>query len=170
MTRESIPPQGYRSEPLGGPRMRADIIDVYIARRSAAGVEFLQLLRSSDPLRNTWHPIMGHIEQGETAIQTARRELQEEVALDTSSILGMWALEQVHPYYVAAIDCVVLSPRFVVEVASQWEPALNAEHSAARWVRDSSLFMWPGQRNAADEAARLIQGLNPDARAALRLI
>ena len=80
-------------------------------------------------------------------------------------------MEQVHPFYIAAIDSVVLSPRFVVEVAPGWEPTLNAEHTAARWVdaaAASRAFMWPGQRHAIREILEL---LAPDSlsREALRI-
>ena len=69
-----------------------------------------------------------------------------------------WALEQVHPFFVPAIDAVVLSPRFALEVPAAFRPALNSEHSDYRWVderdaRDaaSGCFMWPGQRQAIAE-------------------
>ncbi|MBL8745724.1 MAG: NUDIX domain-containing protein [Phycisphaerae bacterium] len=153
MSSEAPQPEGYRATPIGGPRLRSDIVDVYIFRRAPNAIEFLQLLRAGEPLIHTWQPIMGHVEPGETASQTAVRELKEEVALahDSPACLAFWSLEQVHPYYVAAIDCIVLSPRFAVEVAPGWEPRINAEHTAARWVSDSGSFMWPGQKKSIEE-------------------
>jgi dATP pyrophosphohydrolase len=153
---------GYRDTPAGGPRVRTDIVDVYVFRRSAgpgnAGVEFLQLLRAAAPLAATWHPVMGHIEAGETAVACALRELEEELGLkrDDRALMGVWALEQVHPYYVAEIDWVVLSPRFAAEVRAGWEPRINHEHTAARWVSAGEVrkkFMWPGQVAACGEIA-----------------
>jgi dATP pyrophosphohydrolase len=101
---------------------------------------------------------MGHVEAGETAVACALRELEEELGLrrDDPALLGVWALEQVHPYYVAVIDCVVLSPRFAAEVRPGWEPRINDEHSAFRWVpadRVGETFMWPGQLAACREIA-----------------
>ncbi len=135
------------------PTIRCDVVDVYIFRRAARGVEFLQLLRAEEPLKSTWHPIMGHVHEGETAVQTAKREMLEEVGLESSLALGMWALEQTHPFFVARLDCICLSPRFVVEVGPQWTPVLNEEHSEWRWVpaADTSAFVWPGQRAAVRE-------------------
>lgn len=185
----------YRVEPLGGPRVRTDVIDVYVFQRTdkpprpvvgasaastswggitpdtgadlAPGVYFLQLLRAQDPLGGTWQPIMGHCEQGETAVQCALRELEEEAGLrrGDSALRAVWALEQVHPFFIAALDAIVLSPRFAAEVEPGWTPRLNDEHSAHRWVhaRDAmrasgggggggeGAFMWPGQRAAARE-------------------
>ena len=136
--REGRDPDGYRREARGGPTIRADIVDVYVFRTAddartaadSAGVEFLQLLRSGDPLARTWQPVMGHCEGGERAPACALRELREEVGLSADgagqpALLAFYALEQVHPFYLAAIDAVVLSPRFAAHVARAWSPRLN---------------------------------------------
>lgn len=147
---------GYRRGAVGGASVRADIVDVYVFRRGRPGPEFLQLLRSKPPLDGTWQPIMGHCEEGESAQACAERELMEEVGLSPGgrAMLGMWALEQVHPYFLAALNCVVMSPRFAVEVDGGWAARLNAEHSSHRWVaagHAGRAFMWPGQRGAVRE-------------------
>lgn len=150
-----------------GVELRSDIVDVYLFRRSRSGAEFLQMLRSQEPMKGTWHPIMGHMDEGEVATATALRELKEETGLDSGVrggrsgegvLLGMWALEQVHPFFIARLNCIVLSPRFAVEVAPGWEPTLNEEHEAARWVlvdgvtgAGSEAFVWPGQRASVRE-------------------
>lgn len=191
---------GYRVEPAGGPRIRSDVVDVYIFQRAtkpprpvvgasavssswggttpdtgadpAHGVYFLQLQRTRDPLGGTWHPIMGHCEKGETAVQCAFREMAEEVGLSRGdpphAVRGVWALEQVHPFFIAELDAIVMSPRFAVEVAAGWSPRLNDEHAGYRWVhsRDAVLpcgdgaFNWPGQRAAAREIVEslLVEG------------
>lgn len=155
--------RGYRAEAGGaGARVRADVVEVYLVRRGAegGGVEFLQIERSRPPLAKTWHPVMGHVEAGETCWGGAVREMGEEVGLVPGpGLVGMWALEQVHAYYIAAIDSVVMSPRFVAEVAAEWEPRLNDEHSAWRWVPAGDagrLFVWPGQRAAVREVMELM--------------
>lgn len=154
--------EGYRHDAAGGPRVRTDIVDVYIFRRRAGSLEFLQLLRSSEPLKDTWHPVMGHIEAGETAVACAMRELEEEVGLRPGgkALKGMWALEQVHPFFVAAINQIVMSPRFAAEVMPSWKPRVNDEHSKARWVKRGDVakrFMWPGQVAACVEVAGLMR-------------
>lgn len=160
--------KGYRATPRGGPRLRTDVVDVYVFRRKGVGseIEFLQLRRASEPLAETWQPVMGHAEAGESAADAARRELMEETGLDARSadVLGMWALEQVHPFYIAAIDSIVLSPRFCIEASSRWEPRLNHEHSAHRWVRGASSFMWPGQKRAVEEIVAEIADARSPAR------
>lgn len=168
-------PDGYRrADPraaLPGPRIRADVIDVYVFRITRAGrgaaVEFLQLLRATPPLEGTWHPVMGHIEQGENAVNAARRELREELGLAPPSLLDLFALEQVHPFYLPALDAIVCSPRFAARVGPRWRPRLNAEHSRHRWVNARSAparFMWPGQRAAIAEVLDIARAAHDDPR------
>jgi len=66
----------------------------------------------------------------------------------------VWAMEQVHPFFIAELDAIVMSPRFAVEVSGDWSPRLNDEHKAHRWVSAreiESAFMWPGQIAACRE-------------------
>ncbi|MEC9373457.1 MAG: NUDIX domain-containing protein [Planctomycetota bacterium] len=153
------PSDGYRRAPRGGPAIRSDIVDVYVFRApddDPTAVEFLQVLRNGPPLDHTWQPVMGHVEEGETAVHAAVREAAEEIGLRAGEPhwLAMWALEQVHPYYLADLDCIVMSPRFAVRVAPGFKPALNDEHADHRWVPIGGVpthFMWPGQKAACRE-------------------
>lgn len=165
---------GYRHRPAGGPSVRTDIVEVYIVRDAPDGHEFLQVRRATDPLRGTWHPVIGHIEAGESAAQAAFRELGEEVGLRRGdpALLEVFALEQVHPYYLAALDCIVMSPRFVARAARGWEPTLNDEHDAHRWVPGAAALdttMWPGQKRAIEEIMNEVLRAGSLSRAALRL-
>ncbi|MEM1330498.1 MAG: NUDIX domain-containing protein [Planctomycetota bacterium] len=151
---------------MSSPRLRTDVADAYIFRRPWGELELLQLRRTADPdaagkdvIAGTWQPVMGHIDEGETAPRAVAREVEEETGLKLSDALGFWALEQVHPYYLVTRDAIMLSPRFAVEAAKDWEPVLNDEHDAHRWVRATDaerLFMWPGQRAAIAEILRLL--------------
>jgi 8-oxo-dGTP pyrophosphatase MutT (NUDIX family) len=139
-----------------GPRLKSDVVDVYVFRRVGRKVEFLQLHRTGRPLDGTWQPVMGHIRKGESAIACAKRELREEVGLSTRTphLLGLWALELVHPFFLAEMNAIYLCPRFAAEVPRSWRPRLNGEHDAWRWVHGSkvkSQFMWPGQHGAIVE-------------------
>ncbi len=153
-----------------GPRIRTDVADVYIFRRMSGSVEFLQLKRTGAPLGGTWQPVMGHIRPGESASRAVIRELREEVGLclelagvgagaSAGVVRGVWALDQVHPFYIARLDVIMMSPRFACEVSPGWDPVLNEEHDAARWVDVADVpwaFMWPGQHGAIDEILRCI--------------
>lgn len=176
---QSREPEGYQPHTANGPRVRTDVVDVYLFRRTPLPekppsrpyedpsawpksakahmqTEFLQVLRSDQPLKDTWHPVMGHIHAGESAVDCARRELHEELGVPRGDprVLGCWALEQVHPFFIAPINTIVMSPRFCCEVTPSFVPTLNNEHSKFRWVgeRDiDALFMWPGQRACCRE-------------------
>src|SRR5262245_9536795 len=129
------------------PRVRSDIVEVSVFREGSAGFEVLQLLRAPEAgsaLSETWQPVMGHIEEGETAVDAMWRELREEAGLPRNdpALLGVWSLDQVHPYFIARKDCIMLSPRFAARVAPGWEPAMNHEHTAARWVLAAEAARW----------------------------
>ena len=84
----------------------------------------------------------------------------------------MWALEQVHPFFVAELDAVVMSPRLAVEVTGTWEPRLNGEHSGSRWIaahQAHRYFMWPGQVAAVREITEWLLKPGSLAAEALRL-
>jgi 8-oxo-dGTP pyrophosphatase MutT (NUDIX family) len=186
-------PAGYEPLTGHGPKVRTDVVDVYVFRRATAREEraagtragedgaernptimLLQLLRAGEPMKDTWQPVMGHLNKGETAWQGALRELREETGLREGApeFLGFWALEQVYPFYIAAIDTIVMSPRFVVEVSDKWSPVLNGEHSELRWVHQDhieSRFLWPGQRLACRELVIAIADPASISREALRV-
>jgi 8-oxo-dGTP pyrophosphatase MutT (NUDIX family) len=132
-----------------GPLVRTDVLEIYVFRRILGGAEYLQLKRAEVPLLETWQPIIGHSEEGESTQVAMWREADEEAGIKRAEVLGAWAMEGVHPYYLHRRDAIIMSPRFAIEVKMGWKPTLNEENSAARWVapRDiQSLFMWPGQR------------------------
>jgi len=112
---------------------------------------------------------MGRVEAGETAAQAAWREVREEVGLPPASLMERLHLEEVHPYFVAAWDAVMLTPRFAARVPVGWEPVLSSEHTAWRWVSDEAAFLWPGQQAAIRELRELLRPAHAARRAALRL-
>jgi dATP pyrophosphohydrolase len=150
---------------MAGPWLKSDVVEVYAFRDAGDGVEFLQLLRADGEhggrLARTWQPMMGHIDGNETAVQTAERELREEVGLTRQdpAFLGLWALNSVRPYYMHARNIIMMSPCFAARVDAGWTPTLNEEHTAFRWVPASEVparFMWPGQVAAAAEITATI--------------
>jgi 8-oxo-dGTP pyrophosphatase MutT (NUDIX family) len=162
------------------PAIRTDIIDVYVFRRTpaassaiAANVEFLQLRRSTGALANTWQTIMGHAHPGETAVQTAIRELKEETTFAQPVLLNMWQLEELNTFFLASHDAIVMSPCFAAEVAAGSEPTLNDEHDAVRWVKRDHVercFVWPGQRQAIAGICRDILAADAPMRDVLRVL
>lgn len=141
--------------------IRADMVTVFVFRRTE-GIEFLQLLRAKEPFSGTWHPVAGGIGAGERAAAAALREVREEAGLAAGdpAMLGFWQLDGAHPFYMHRHDAVMLAPAFAVEVDAAWEPVLNYENSAARWVgaRDvDAQFMWAGQKSSCREVLELLR-------------
>jgi len=154
--------QPQPNPPTNSPVLRTDLVDVYIFRQAPTGTELLQMRRvEEDPdephsLHGTWQPVMGHLEGDERVEDAASRELHEETGLDIGSdaCVRFFALEQIHPYYLATRNAIMFSPRLACEVAPGWEPVLNEEHDAVRWVpieRADEHFIWPGQRASIAE-------------------
>lgn len=157
-----------------GPPVRTDIADLYIFRRdtdrTADSIEFLQMRRVGGAVDGTWHPVMGRIEAGETAPAAMLREAREEAELISADLLGFWALGGVYPAYLPprdpllsgelADECVLLAPRLAAEVRPEWEPRLNHEHDAYRWIGRADVgasFLWPTQRAAVRELLEMLE-------------
>jgi dATP pyrophosphohydrolase len=149
------------------------VIDVYVLRRGqGCAVEFLQMHRAKGVLSGTWQPVMGHSHEGETAVQTALRELREETGFAPDApgstgplkLLNLWQLEEPNIYFLASLDTIVMGPCFAAEVAGGAEPVLNDEHDAHRWIERAHAdryFLWPGQRKALRQIIDDV--LSPDA-------
>lgn len=148
--------------------LRTDLIEAYLirpkvpSREGLSNFHVLQLQRADDPLKGTWHPVAGHIEAFESAAQAAIRELKEETAitLDGSDpAVRVYALQGVHPYLLANSNTIVMTPRFVCVAPPNWQPTLNAENEAHRWLelQDTTYenWLWPGQIESMKEIQQL---------------
>ncbi len=99
-------------------------------------------------LAGAWAPVQGHIEPGETAYETAHRELGEETGLRS---LAFFQASYVNRFYLAQKDQIILSPVFCAEVAADAQVVLNEEHTEFLWLSaDEAMakYIWPGQRKS----------------------
>lgn len=99
-------------------------------------------------LGGTWQMVQGHIEDGETAYQTAYRELGEETGLRPEAF---YQVSYVNRFYLAVSDQVILSPVFAARVAADARVVLSEEHTDHRWVTSAdamAAYPWPGQRKS----------------------
>jgi 8-oxo-dGTP pyrophosphatase MutT (NUDIX family) len=120
---------------------RAFSVAVY-ARRARRGGEVLVI----EHLRlQTWLPIGGELEPGETPLEAARRELREETGLEGRFRPLAGALDGVPPgllgyeEHPAGSKGVHLNFVFVTEVAADAEVRPNREFTAWRWVAGPEL-------------------------------
>ena len=139
--------------------IRHDHVTVFVARRIDEQWQLLQLRRhASDYLGGTWQTVRGTMEAGETAVQTALRELREEAGLVP---IEFYTLGIVETFYIAAEDAMWHSPAFVAIVAPDAPVRYDGEHDAHRWIDLADAqrqFMWPSERPVIDAITREIFG------------
>lgn len=129
--------------------MRTDEEVVIVVTRRQPEADFLVVLRSPEK-QGYWHLIAGGIEEGESASQTAARELEEETGRAAGGLEAL-PLELGYrrpPEFGGA--WVILHP-FWVEAEAGWEPTLNEEHVDHRWCsasEASDLLAYPEPRTA----------------------
>ena len=105
------------------------------------GGELLVLLRCEAD-GGYWHTVAGGVEEGESYLEAAARELREEVGLDAEPL----ALDYTYRYEE------IEGHAFLVEVGDDWEPTLNEEHDEYRWLppeQAAEMFRWPETRDLA---------------------
>lgn len=138
-------------------RASHDMVCVFVFRYREHGPEFLLLLRSADRyMGETWHPVYGGVEAGETAWQAALREMAEETGLRPDRL---YQADTVESFYVARNDTVYHCPAFAAEVAGDAEVRLNPENTDFEWVHLDDLpgrLMWPSQQRIFSEIVQEI--------------
>ncbi len=116
------------------PRLRSNIVAVYVVRLGAAGVELLMLQRpAGHRFADAWQTVGGHIEErsGETAWQAAVRELREETGLEPRR---WFRLDRPETFYNPDNDTIYFVPAFAALVSSEAQVTLSEEHQAFRWL------------------------------------
>jgi 8-oxo-dGTP pyrophosphatase MutT (NUDIX family) len=122
------------------------------------GEEFLVCRRSRDGI---WNVVAGQIEDGESFVDGAARELLEEAQLDVPLVdLGIPAQYEVEPQFqhlYAPGEYTVLIQSYVAAAPEGWEPTLNHEHDEYRWcsvAQAIDLLFWPEMKEGVRAAAR----------------
>lgn len=125
-------------------------------------MEYLLLRRGPDiAYAGQWRMIGGKIEKGETAWQTALRELLEETGLHPSRL---WSVPSLNAFYEWEHDRVNLIPAFGAEITG--DPTLDDEHDEYRWMlptEASEALCWPEQQRLLMLSASLVErGIPPE--------
>lgn len=134
-------------------------VAMFVTRRG--GREVL-LLHRAPKHGGYWHVVAGDVEPGESAVQAAGRELQEETGLVAEIGLGVAVTEYADaltedpskpkaeddsPVVSVRVDC------FGVEAPQDWEPTLDWEHDDHRWCQPSEAVQeirWPATAQALE--------------------
>lgn len=136
---------------------RVTYVDIYVMRGRAEALQVLLLRRARDQARGgTWEGVHGKIDDGETAVAAARRELQEEIGC---APMVLYNLSRVEQFYLHVSDQVVLIPVFVAFVAPDAVMQLSAEHDTFLWLTPADAreqCTWPRAARAIEDAVHLL--------------
>ncbi len=136
------------------PQIVSNTIQFHIAAYSETEQQykFLIIQRASDLLiyPNVWQVITGTIENDETAVNCALREVQEEIGLNLSNT-KLFTIPYVTKFFVPKRDYISLAPVFGAIIDKNSRILLSAEHQAYKWVSanefDSTIIL-PSHREA----------------------
>jgi len=133
------------------------VVDVYVLRPAAGGWEALCLRRAPhERSPGTWESVHGHIDEGETPVAAAVRELREETGLAAERLYNV---SRVESFYLHGADEVVLIPVFCAFVAAGAPARPSDEHDAVEWLpvdAAAERFAWPRERRALADALALL--------------
>ena len=122
------------------------VIDAYIYHYNEDKLRFLILKRSKKKIyEHLWQGIAGKIEKGETASQTAIRELKEETGL---APYRMFVADYVSSFYESNFDQMNMVPIFGIEVKNV-DVVLSDEHCEFKWTtfeKAYDILTWNGQK------------------------
>ncbi len=115
---------------MGEIPVRSYSISVFVVSYSVEQPKVL-LLRRADTLVGIWCQVAGKVEDNETAIEAALRELREETGLVPETFYSADICEQ---FYEVDNNVIAIVPVFVGFVSEESPIQLNEEHDAHQWV------------------------------------
>jgi dihydroneopterin triphosphate diphosphatase len=150
----------------------SQIIEICVFRITDSAPQYLILQRSSIEklYPNLWQIVTGTVNPAEKAMQTAFREIEEEIGLLPKKF---WAVPYVDSYFDMSKDAVQLAAVFAAEISAEAKVHLSSEHQNYAWLEYQAakeLLVWPGQKIVIDivhdfivgkkEAGRLLEIVN----------
>jgi dATP pyrophosphohydrolase len=123
---------------------------VFVVRPSEGGSDFLFLQRSGGRFTDQWWPIAGTREDGESPVETAVREIEEETGLTPDAV---HATGIVAPRFDQPGNLQI----FVAFVTPDSEVRLNYEHSDFQWLSLDEVL------TLRDVSRRFVESQPPDA-------
>jgi 8-oxo-dGTP pyrophosphatase MutT (NUDIX family) len=137
--------------------VRVSIVDLYVLRETGHGLEVLLLRRGKETrCTGSWEAVHGRIEEAESPLAAALRELAEETGLSPTRVYN---LSRVESFYLHRIDELALIPVFAVFVAPESVVILSDEHDRYEWLSFDAArarFSWPRERRALGDIGELL--------------
>ena len=132
-------------------------IDVYVIDPSAPAWQVLVMQRGVDTrCPGAWETVHGHIEEGESPADAARREVFEETGLRVDRLYVI----AVQPFFMQKTQAVELAIVFAAFVNCSQPVTLGSEHLRYQWLgvqAAAERFIWPRERAALAEIAELLR-------------
>ncbi len=139
------------------PTARLAYVDVLVLRGAGDRLEVLCLRRGPKGRSpGSWEGVHGHIDEVETAVETAVREIHEEAGLRPERLYN---LSRVDSFYRHSTNEVVLVPAFAAFVSVDAEVCISGEHDAYVWLPPGAArerMSWPRVRREITDAVRLV--------------
>jgi len=137
--------------------IRVAYIDLLVLRGAGEELEVLCLRRAPGGRSpGSWEAVHGHIDPGETPVQTVLREIREETGLAPERL---YSLSRTEAFYRHTHNEVVLIPVFAAFVAPRAAVTLSREHDQHEWLRSQAArvrMSWPRVRREIGYAMRLV--------------
>ncbi len=140
--------------------LRLVYVDVYVVRHggtAGAEMEFLLLRRApTGRCPGAWEAVHGHVEPGETPVEAARRELDEETGLVP---MAWYNLSRCESFFLHRDNAVAVIPAFAAVVPPGSEVRLGPEHDDHVWltpIEARARYSWPRERRALDDLLVLL--------------
>jgi len=130
-------------------QIKNSMIEAHLFRKIGNDVEFLLLKRNNNgSYPGLWQMVTGRINENETAVHAAKREIIEETKLIPKK---MWVIPNVNSFYSPQDDSIYNIPVFAALIDSKENPIISDEHAEFMWVTFDNaikLLAWTGQRKS----------------------
>lgn len=152
--------------------MRPDLVACWLFRVDGArGVQILLIRRAPDRMYpGLWQCVTGRLEDGETIVAGALREVREETGFGPAEIEALFETDIVNWFHEHTIDGLWSEAVFAARVRADAQVALSEEHDDQRWLSAAEaheLVVWPAYHRAIEQVEWLVA--NPEKAAVYRL-
>jgi dihydroneopterin triphosphate diphosphatase len=124
------------------------IVEVCVFRFVRSTAEYLILQRASEEelYPDLWQIVTGEVNEDETAVEAALRELREETGC---APVRMWSVPETTTFFDARRNEMNLCPVFCVQVPPDAHVQTSVEHRQYQWLSRSGAMrrlVWPSHR------------------------